>query len=192
MEQNRVLLSQAEIDTLLSFLLDNKSNVYSDVMDQSSIDKLISILQSRESFRFRFDSMLPAGARKGNYTSLVLDDNENIGDRAKECRLDFEIKDNNFISVFCINQTSGHRFVISPSCIEQLRYFSDKSSQWGFCIPPIIFDTIASMLGVTYTRVTYEAICERFSTICFGSSSAAISPIYLPSDASLIENLVIV
>ena len=44
MNQNMALLSQTEIDTLLNFL--QKSKVGEEVMDQSSIDRLINLLQT--------------------------------------------------------------------------------------------------------------------------------------------------
>lgn len=191
MEQNKVLLSQTEIDTLLSFLLDKKHTVDSAIMDQDSIDKLIRLLQTKDQLHLRFDSLLPASKRNNGNALLILDNNENLGEQAGDCRLCFELLPDGQAEVSCYNEKTKHRFRISPSCYEQLRYFSDESSVWGYSIAPILFDAIASLLHVTYTKDSYTRVCNRFSEINYGSPDAPISPLYLPSDASLIDHLVI-
>ncbi len=189
MEQNKVLLSQNEIDTLLAFLLDKKDSVSADVLDQENIDKLIFLLQSNEKQKVRFDSNVPVLQPPGSYPYIILDGNENINGQEKSCVLTCEEDANHFIDIKCINQITGNTFVISPACIEKRTYVSDSMSKWGTAIPPIVFDQISSMLQVKYSKETYQFICRRFAKTLYLDESAEIPSYYMPLEESLLHNL---
>ena len=187
MEKSKVLLSQAEIDTLLEFL--NEKKVSSAIMDQGSIDKLINFLQADDGANFHMEDFVLS--EDGDFDSKVfaLPNNENL-DHPLDLRLITEQEPNGMTNVICVNITNGTRYVISPVCIEKLRYTEDSSSVWGLCISPVMFDTIARILGITYTKATYVDVCSRFAEITFGVKGFAIANIYLPSESALFERMV--
>lgn len=191
MDPNKVLLSQKEIDTLLSFLLDKKDNVSGEVLDQASIDKLILLLRSDNLPKLRFDSTVPDNHGSLNSALIVLDGNENLGDLQSHCRLIYEIEPvNGYFKVICRNSKTKHDFNITPSCVEQLKYFVDEHSTWGFSIPPIIFDRIATLVQVKYSKDNYSKICEIFAETMFGDKKYVLPGFYLPTEQSLLQNMV--
>ncbi len=189
MEQNKILLSQSEIDTLLAFLQNKKENVTADVLDQENIDKLIFLLQSSEKQKLRFDSVIPAINLPGSYPFIILDSSEDMNSQKKNCILTCIKTDDHLISILCTNQKSGTVYNITPSCLEKRQYFSDTESMWGTAVPPIVFDQIATLLQVQYTKETYQFVCQCFAEIIFRDSHAVIPSYYIPLEASLLKNL---
>lgn len=187
MEKSKVLLSQAEIDTLLAFL--NEKKVSSAIMDQESIDKLITFLKTDDGANMHLEDIALSGETDFDSKVFALPNNENL-EHPELLRLETEQEPNGLINIVCVNTENGTRYSISPACIEKLRYTEDPSSVWGLCVPPALFDTVARILGVTYTKKTYVDVCSRFGEIMFGVNGFAIANLYLPSESALLERMV--
>lgn len=187
MEKSKVLLSQAEIDTLLEFL--NEKKVSSAIMDQESIDKLITFLKSDDGADFHMEDVDFSDESAFDSTVFALPGNENL-DHPDDLRLETVQQANGIIDVVCVNITNGNKYVISPACLEKLRFTEDSSSVWGLCIPPAVFDTVARVIGIKYTKKTYVDVCSRFAEIVFGIKGFAIANLYLPSESALLERMI--
>lgn len=189
MSENMALLSQEEIDTLVSFLT-QKRGIDSGVLDQDSIDKLIYLLKSGTLQKLRFDSRLPK-THNGNGTAiLVLDGEDNLGGQQEFCRLEFEVDPmDEYVHIYCVNRKSDTRYEMTPTCLEQVRYISDDTAEWGYTVPPLTFDKVASLLQVKYTKATFDAVCERYAEKMFGDKKHSIPSMYMPSANDLIQHL---
>ncbi len=189
MNENMALLSQKEIDTLVSFLTQERK-IDSGVLDQDSIDKLISLLRSGTLQKLQFDSRLPKTYGGSGTAILILDGEDNLKGQQEFCRLETEIdSETDYIHIICINYKTNTRYEMTPTCLEQVRYVSEDDVQWGYAIPPLTFDKVANLLQVKYTKATFDFICERFAEKLLGDKTCAIPSIYMPSANDLIQHL---
>jgi len=178
-EQSMTLLSQSEIDTLISFLTsgnqDNK--VESEVLSQDSIDKLISLIKTNgnDKPRFAFDlSSFDFNASKR--AALFSKEDDTYADDI-EYNLIFEVQDG-MAKVFGKNSKTGKLVAIRPGDITRTEDSNDE--EWGSCIVPSLFVAIAASLGVTYTNEVLEEVCKNFAKVMFGNENAKLPAIYLP------------
>ena len=173
---NNTLLSQGEIDTLIRFLTNHDQKIQDAVLSQDSIDKLVSLLQKNGDTNMDLFNMssevtpLPAEDLSGHSLTFTVDDATG------------------FIKIVAHND--GAELIITPLSVSSLKVTNDDS-EWGICIEPVIFDKIASIFKVKYTKATYDAICELFSTKRYGKPDAVIPTIYLPTADSIANNMII-
>lgn len=190
MNENMALLSQDEIDILLNFLADKRTELNGGVLDQESVDKLINLLRAGTFQKLHFDTSLPKITGGIGTAILVLDGEENIGAQQEFCRLEQSIDEKSgYVKILCVNKQSGNRYEMTPTCLEQVRYVADDTSTWGYAIPPLTFDRVASLLQVKYTKSTFDAVCERYAEKMFGDKRHMIPSIYMPSANELIQHL---
>lgn len=173
---NNTLLSQGEIDTLIRFLTNHDQKIQDSVLSQDSIDKLVSLLQKNGDTNMDLFNMssevtpLPAEDLSGHSLSFTI--NETTG----------------FLTIIAHND--GAELIITPLSVNSLKVMNDDS-EWGVCIEPVIFDKIASIFKVKYTKATYDAVCELFCTKRYGNADAVIPTIYLPTADSIANNMII-
>jgi len=187
---NKVLLSQSEIDVLIRFLSSNKERINDEVLSQSSVDKLLFLLQTHEQ-KVYFDSQMPK-FREGSGTAiLVLAGEVNFANQQTQCELTYEIdQSTNYVKIICINNTTGNKYNMTPRCLERITYLIGDNSEWGYAIPPLTFASIASLLQVKYSKATYDGICELFAERLFGDKKHTIPYIYMPSAQDMLQNMV--
>ncbi|MBQ9119366.1 MAG: hypothetical protein IJY09_04810 [Lachnospiraceae bacterium] len=187
MADNKALLSQEEIDILLEFLLERKSEVGMEVMDQESIDKLIALLRTGGERRLRFDTDVPEVKDDTAIPLMIIEESR---EAQNECLLECEVTASGFVAVYCANQMTGRRFRITPACIERMYYTAEDRSEWGMMIPPVMFDKIAALLKIKYTKKTFDEVCQRYVDIVYGKGSMQHIPaIFMPTAYQLIQHL---
>lgn len=213
MDENKVLLSQMEIDVLVEFLLQQKEKV-GEVMDQASIDRLIALLrpgmarekkgtpipeaateklespmpEQMEEFDIKYDSLIPEP--KGSEQTPILLLEEELECEQKDCVLECEADAaTGYLGIFCADRKSGKRYRITPKCVEQVRYIKGDASEWGYALPPLAFDQIAALMKVKYTKKTFDKVCEIFAVRIFGTTDQQIPNLYMPTVNSLIHHL---
>lgn len=176
--QNFSLLTQDEIDTLVSFLIDKKNAVNSDVMNQQSIDKLIFLITHD---RRQLMSMLdPLSCIDTEYLQK-----KNFRQNEQEiCELRVTISDNNYLTLTAHNLNTNQTLEITPAIM------SDNDSEiWGKCLSPVTFNRLAKNLGLRYTPETYEQICNHFARVNYDDESHAIPVLHLPTNDMVMETL---
>lgn len=173
---NNTLLSQSEIDTLIRFLTGHEQKIQDTVLSQDSIDKLISLLQKNGNTNIDLFNIstgvesFPAEDLSGHELNFTIDDATG------------------FITI--IAYKDGAEFIITPLSLNSLKIMNDDS-QWGICIEPVIFDKIATIFKLRYTKATYDSVCELFSCRHYGKADAVIPAIYLPPADSISNNMII-
>ncbi len=176
--QNFSLLTQDEIDTLVSFLMDKKNAVNSDVMNQQSIDKLIFLITHD---RRQLMSMLdPLSCIDAEYLTK-----KNFRQNEQEvCELRVSTNENDYLQLTAYNLTTNQTLEITPAIM------SDNDSEtWGKCLPPVTFNRLAKNLGLKYTPETYEKLCNQFARINYDDETHPIPVLYLPTNDLLLETL---
>ncbi len=187
MSENMALLSQGEIDILLDFLLKRKRDVGMEVMDQDSIDKLIALLRAGGATQVRFDTAVPEVKDSTAVPILVIDESREAQD---ECLLECEVDANGFLKVYCMNQMTNRRLRVTPNCVERMYYAEEDQSEWGRVLPPVMFDKIAALLKVKYTKKTFDEICNLYMKAAYGENSEQQIPeIFMPTAHQLISHL---
>ncbi len=174
------LLNQQEIDTLVKFLTESKSTVDSDVMNQNSIDKLITLIQTDKgrialNTSTSLDALEAPSLKKLHFRSS----------KKELCELRCAANpDTNFLELSIYNTVTGQTVIITP------KTFDEKDTEdWGYTIAPAYFNQIAQSLSLKFTRETYDSICSSFAKLNYGSAGHRISDIYLPENESLLETL---
>lgn len=172
------LLSQQEIDTLICFLTEKKNNLGSDVMSQSSIDKLITLIQT-DSKRINLSTLLTYG----NINNTVLKDFRTDGQ--EPCHLQFALnQDTRFVELTVSNPSTGKTMTLTPCQLVR-----DDTEEWGLSIPPSVFIHIALRLKLKFSQATYDTVCDTYAANTFGSSDHKIPEIMLPDNDLLVQCL---
>ena len=184
MDKSKVLLSQAEIDALLNFLTEKK--VSSSIMDQDSIDKLISFLQSDEAQGFNFNEIYEGSDSTGS-SVIILPGNENVND-PEGSRVLMKVTESDSIEIIC-KVPSSMEYVITPDCVSKVRYLAGNTSSWGRAITPRNFDSVAKLLNAKYTKETYLSVCSRFASVNYPATGSVIAALFLPGEDALIERM---
>ena len=185
MDKSKVLLSQAEIDALLNFLTEKK--VSSSIMDQDSIDKLISFLQSDEAQGFNFNEIYEGSEGTGS-SVLILPGNENVND-PEGSRLLMNIAENDTVEIVC-KVPSGMEYVITPDSVSKGKYLAGNASSWGRAVTPRNFDSIAKLLNAKYSKETYLSVCSRFASVNYPATGDVIAALFLPGEDALIDRMI--
>ncbi|MEE3392163.1 MAG: hypothetical protein VZR00_01750 [Lachnospiraceae bacterium] len=174
------LLSQQEIDALVSFLDNKKEEVGSTVMTQDSIDKLIGLIKSSGAMPTKeFDNTTRKIVDNILVDSSIREDADDI------CELTITVNETtNFIELHIIDKNTGKNSIITPDML-----FNDGADDWGACIPPVSIAVLASKLDVTMSRDTYDQICNIYAERNFGNKDANIPSFMLPSGKQLADVL---
>ncbi|MDE7327421.1 MAG: hypothetical protein K2N63_14310 [Lachnospiraceae bacterium] len=187
MNQNMALLSQTEIDTLLDFL--QKSKVGEEVMDQGSIDRLINLLQTDQKREIKFDTDVPQVHSDDGQPLLLLEGLSSAKEQSLcvlECQVDAQTQ---FLHIFCRDESKDKEYEITPACISEMRFSQNDKSSWGYAIPPVTFDHIASLMMIKYTKSVFDKVCHIFAQRMFGGEWTEIPELYMPTTYDLIHHL---
>lgn len=171
-ENNFSLLSQEEIDSLVSYLKGNTKTVESKVLNQESIDKLIMMMQT-----FRGTTTEKKNVRA---IKTVLS-----GDKTWELQI-LVNENTNYIELYATEGSRQEK--ITPESFLN-GCFLDDDSQWGFSISPTIFCNVASLYGIRFTKETYEQVVRQFAKVNYGTSDYAVPAFYLADSKVLSMNL---
>ncbi|WP_167957847.1 hypothetical protein [Anaerosporobacter faecicola] len=185
-ENNKALLSQKEIDTLVQFLIDQKKGLQTTVLTQESIDKLVQLLSNKDFDLLKFD-IAGITEKTENETEEVL---SNLVDY--DCTLTYELQfevHHNVITLSAIHTDSNTILPITPKSLELISIIDDDTN-WGCCIDPILFDKIATVFHFKYKRATLEAVTRLFAEKIYGDSTYELPNIYRPSTLSVAQNLI--
>lgn len=178
LNQSYSLLTQDEIDTLVSFLIDKKNAVDSDVMNQQSIDKLIYLITHD---RRQLMSMLdPLSCIDSEYLTK-----KNFRQNEQEvCELRIATDQEGYLQLTAYNLTSQQTMEITPAVMSD-----NDTEDWGRCLSPVTFNRLAKNLGLKYTPDTYEQVCNQFAKINYGDETHSIPVLHLPTNTMLLETL---
>lgn len=172
------LLNQKEIDALVNFLNDKRDSINSDIMNQESIDKLITLI-TRDSNHIILDLFDPFASVDANLLAAL---DFHIGEN-DICELCCSIDDSTgFIKLTAHNTKTGQTLDITPKLINDT-----DTEDWGYSISPIFFNRIAKIFSLKYTTETHDKICNIFAKHTYGSENHKIAEMYLPSNAALLE-----
>lgn len=177
--QSYSLLSQDEIDVLVSFLLDKKNSVDSDVMSQQSIDKLIYLItHDRKQLMNMLDPITGIDS-----TFLI---QKNFRQTEEEvCELRFHIADDGYLNLTAWNPDTEQTLAITPDI------FSDTdTTDWGKCISPLTLNRIARALSLKYTIQTHEQICKVFASVLYGDEAHPIPALHMPTNTALLDTII--
>lgn len=173
------LLSQQEIDTLIRFLTDQKNAVDSDILSQTSIDKLIYLMETDKehlALNVLTYGQLPASLLKQKKFRNSIDE---------ECELQYSVNpDTKFVELSVFNKNTNNTLVITPAMLDE-----GDTDVWGYSITPVVFTHIAQSLMIKFTQKTYDAVCDTYATLNFGDTEHKIPEIMLPDNDVLLECL---
>ncbi|MCH5266910.1 MAG: hypothetical protein J1E62_01090 [Lachnospiraceae bacterium] len=178
--QSFSLLSQEEIDILVTFLNSNKNSVNSDVMSQQSIDKLIHLITGdNHIMRDLFDPLIAV-------ESSLLESMEFRKSTDELCELRCQIaEDTGYLKLTAFNTVTEKTVEITPQTLNE-----KDVTEWGKFIAPVIFNRLARALSLKYTTETHEEICAIFAKNAYGDENHPISVIDMPSNVYLLEVLI--
>lgn len=182
------LLNQEEIDILIRFLHENKDDLTSSVLSQTSIDKLIQFLSASDINELRLNPLDdPAIKAPANFD--LLKELHIREDPSEVCELIFKVnEETKLLELYAKNRTSQKEHPITPTTLDRTEILNGASS-WGFAIVPALFDRIARIFTLKYTRKTYDDICALYAEKNFGSSTAKLPAMYYPASNFLLDNL---
>lgn len=184
MNESRTLLSQEEIDALVSFLT-TKEKVGNEVLDQASIDRLIKFLSDS-----RFMEKAGAEVSVGHFfANSVLSIEKDIAVQRNQCTLTYEKDEKGYAHVLCLNRVTGVKYEITPECLNQPKLVESTGEGWGRAVMPLLFDLAAMQLQVKYTAEVFSTVCGDFAELMYGNESVRLPDVYLPSAARVLENI---
>lgn len=185
-EPNLTLLTQVEIDTLISFLVDKKQNIQNEVLSQESIDKLIYLIQNNDAYKLRLDAMnLVEGfaGKKLLRKSGFYENKEQTG------RLVAEIsEETGYLELFALNADTEKRIKITPENFSNLN-LEENESQWGYVIAPTFFDEIAEAFELKYSKEMLDFVCAAYAEKNYGDRQMQIPSAFLPESKNILSNL---
>ncbi len=182
MSDNKALLSQDEIDALVSFLK-KKEKVGNDVLDQTSIDRLVEILNEAKANE---EAAAGSGWFCGN---SVLSVEKDIAVQREQCVLLYEKDNKNYAHIVCENVVTGMRYEITPECLNQSCLVESRGESWGYAVMPMLFDLAAMQLQVTYSAEVFSKVCKDYAEIVYGSAKTELPNVYLPTAARILNNM---
>ncbi len=181
MTDNKALLSQEEIDALVSFLK-KKDKIGNDVLDQSSIDRLVEILNETKA-----NESVAGGGRF--YGNAVLSVERDIAVQREQCTLLYEKDGNGYAHIVCENTVTGMRYEITPECLNQSSLVENTGESWGYAIMPVLFDLAAMQLQVKYSADVFSNVCGDYAKVVYGDENAVLPNVYLPTAARVLDNI---
>lgn len=186
-EESFSLLSQKEIDTLIRFLSQKDNQIARDVLSQDSIDKLIHLIESNDVNKVRVNTVESVNLHAKADILLKLHLKENP---SQPCELRYTIdSETQYLHLYAHNMETEEEIEITPLTLNPNDPDNAKSG-WGYCMAPIMFDTVASILRTKFTRETFDGICALFARLNFGSSTTPLASIYFPNSEQLLDKLI--
>lgn len=182
MVDNKTLLSQEEIDALVSFLK-RKEKIGNDVLDQASIDRLVEILTGAKS------SDDPTVGRGRFFGNTVLSVEKDIAVQKEQCTLLYEKDEKNYVHVICENVVTGARYEITPECLNRSCLVENTGETWGYAIMPVLFDLAAMQLQVKYSAEVFSKVCSDYAGLLFGKPNMELPNVYLPTASRMLEHI---
>lgn len=179
------LLTQQEIDTLVKFLVDKKNIFSNEVLNQDSIDKLISLIRGTSENKLRLDrSKIEALSGENLLIST------GFCTAGQLCELKVNINsDTNFVELVACNRENGKSVLVTPEHF-MMHDLEPSESSWGLCITPIFFDEVATIFGFKYTKETYDFVCDLYSERHFGKKGLEIPKLFLPDAYQMVDNII--
>lgn len=174
--ENKTLLSQQEIDTLISFLQENRDVPIGSVLDQDSIDKLIETIKYNNANGIYFDKDFSSSIINRDKSAFINDNNGTALDVA-DCSLITETADNGFVRIYCLDNGTGLRYKLTPSCLSEGR-FVDDDSEWGLAVSGSILKAIAKLFSVPVSEEVLNNANKNFAGLLFGDENAAVPAFY--------------
>lgn len=173
-EKNMALLSQSEIDTLISFLNQQKdiNKFDGEILSQDSINKLIQIIKSSQLLEKKQPLNLGISDNDSNEILAFI----GISD-ADAYSLSFTYSEEKGVVISAVNQKNEEEYVITPGTLTKS---TEPSYPWGSCMAPTTFDYIAKMLDLNYSTETFEKVKKHFSKMMYGIEEIEIPYFYLP------------
>ena len=181
MSDNKALLSQEEIDALVSFLK-KKEKIGNDVLDQTSIDRLVEILNEAKAAE-------PVAGGGRFYGNSVLSVENDIAVQREQCTLIYEKDGRGYAHIICENTVTGMRYEITPECLNQSCLVDSMGESWGFAVMPVLFDLAALQLQVKYTADVFSKVCGDYAKVLYGTETAELPNVYLPTAARMLDNM---
>ena len=183
-DTNLTLLTQKEIDALVDFL-SNHDFVSDEVLNQNSVDKLIHLVKHNDINRVHLDDIgLKVPAEYDILQELHIRE-----DASEVCELLCSVDEaTQFLILTAKNTVTGKELVITPSVLDR-RELVGTASHWGYSITPILFDKIARIFTLKYSRATYGTIYNIFAEKNFGSADQNVPSFYCPTSHQLLDNL---
>jgi hypothetical protein len=181
MTDNKALLSQEEIDALVSFLK-KKDKIGNDVLDQNSIDRLVEILNETKANE-------PAVGGGRFYGNAVLSVERDIAVQREQCTLLYEKDGRGYAHIVCENTVTGMRYEITPECLNQSCLVEGTGESWGYAIMPVLFDLAAMQLQVKYSADVFSKVCGDYAKVLYGDENTALPNVYLPTAARVLDNI---
>lgn len=173
MNENMSLLSQNEVDTLISFMREKQGDeINGSVLSQNSVDKLISLLEnvsSKDGIRLN-SSAITAGT-----TSIIA-----AGKSLQKGKYDltFKCDDKGQIMLYACSEEGDDPVAITPQTVTE-HPNAKAPKTWGCCIMPAAFVQVARELGISYSEETLEEVKRIFAEKMYGSPDSPIPTVYL-------------
>lgn len=181
MSDNKALLSQDEIDALVSFLK-TKDKIGNEVLDQTSIDRLVEILNEAKANE--------AAANSGRFFgNSVLSVEKDIAVQREQCVLLYEKDTKNYVHIICENVVTGMRYEITPESLNQSCLVESSGESWGFAVMPVLFDLAAMQLQVKYSADVFSKVCADYAELLFGNPKVELPNVYLPTAARVLNSI---
>ena len=181
MAENRTLLSQSEIDALVSFLQQGtdveQPVAIGEVLDQSSIDKPVDIIRFNNNHGIMLNNDTTAAILGAGNVAITAPDGSTV-DRSV-CELVYKIADSGMAELYCRNTKDDSLYRISPDSLSQRKYVADGAS-WGLAVSPRHFNKVANLFRLDYSQETYQAVQKHFNEIMYGDAGAEPAKIYFP------------
>ncbi|MBO7336848.1 MAG: hypothetical protein J6U42_07935 [Lachnospiraceae bacterium] len=180
MAENRTLLSQSEIDALVSFLQQSEQTdqvAIGDVLDQSSIDKLVDIIRFNNNHGVFLNGDTTAAILSAGDVDITAPDGT-VVDRSA-CELEYKISDTGMAEIYCLDTSSFTAYKISPDSLKQRKYVAEGTS-WGRAVSPRHFNKVANLFRLEYSQETFNFVIRHFAEVMYGDPNADVSKIYFP------------
>ena len=182
MAENRTLLSQDEIDALVSFLQNQQGGSteavsIGDVLDQSSIDKLVDIIRFNNNHGIYLNADTTAQALSAGNVDITASDGTVVN--KEKCELVCRISGAGMAELFCRDKDSDELYPIAPESLSQRKYVKEGKA-WGRAVSPRHFNKVANLFRLNYSQDTYKAVTDRFAEVMYGGGSQDVARIYFP------------
>lgn len=177
MTESKALLSQNEIDTLISFLQNHDETPIGSVLDQGSIDKLVEIIKFNNTKGIYFNKETSLDISSSEPKAILKAENgEELN--PEKCHLDFEKAENGFIKIFCFEEDSSKRIFLSPSCLNKKDFVVDQA-EWGLAVSPRTLIELSKLFNVNCASEILQKAEKDFAKLVYGDENAKIADYYM-------------
>ncbi|MBR4341479.1 MAG: hypothetical protein IKP88_02005 [Lachnospiraceae bacterium] len=175
--ENKTLLTQTEIDTLITFLENHDDTPIGAVLDQSSIDKLIEIIKYNNNKGIFFSKETSIDLTSQENALQLKNSSGNILD-PEACSIIYEKGEDGFAKIFCLDSTTNTLIKLTPSCLIQKDFIEDDS-KWGFAVPPRTLLKLSRLFNIKCSADTLLNAERDFAEIMYGDRNAKIADFYM-------------